>query len=388
MRVLGFLALRGLLATRRTFALLVVAISVGVGFQIPNTANLAGSSATLLEEGLVWGAGDVRVEPSDRARFADGDALAARIASLVQGRSVPVIVLAGAVGVGGRFVAAPVLGVDSLARNVRITHGAPLAAGDRDGIVVGSELARKLGVAIGDSVELRAIFSPPEAAVLSDDIGAYTLTVRGISAGSGGTYRVAIVDRQFLAEQLGEPRAASAIYVHLADHDDAPAIAAALPIAIAGLRAVDWRTDDPMLRMLLRANATIDRVSYGMVIAAITVPLLALLYIRVVRRRREIAILATLGFLRRELFAIYVVQSLVVALAGAAVGAGVGYAAISYFRRSPVFSWEGMTVTPLANAATFLVPMSVAMTAALAAGAFAAWRAARTDPARTLQRFG
>lgn len=387
-RLLLFVALRGLFASRLTFALLVIPIALGVGFQIPNTANLAGSSATLLAESLERGAGDIRVEPRGRGRFADGDALAARIKALVGARAaVPVLAVAGAVGRGGRFHGVPVYGIDRDAPNLpfRILDGAPLAPGDRGGVLVGSRLARRMGVRPGDTVELRLIFSPPEAALVAEDLGTYTMTVRGIAAGSSGSYRFVYVDRTFLAAEAGEPGAASAIFVHLGDHDAAAELAARIDRELPEARALDWRTDDPFVPNVLRANRVVNSVSYAMVIGAISVPLWALLYIHVLRRRREIAILVALGFRRREVFTIYLLQALIAACAGIALGMLLGYGATAYFARYPVFDWEGMVARPLLEPSTFIVPALVVLATAAAAGGHAAWRAARVDPARALQ---
>ncbi len=384
MRLLGYLALRDLLATKWSLALLVIAVAIGVGFQIPNTANLAGSTATLLEEALVWGAGDVRVEPVDRARFSDGDAAARRVVELTGGRVVPVLQLAGAVGTNGAFAATPILGIDSPAP-IRLVEGSADNLGDT-GIVIGSSLARRFEVKVGDPIELRVLFSGLETAPTDDDLGAYTMTVRGIAGGTSGAYRFAFVDRRWLAGALGEPAAASNLYVHLADHDDAGVVAAALPVADPTLLAIEWRLDDPQLPNLIAANRVIGRVSYGMVIAAVSVPLLALLYLRVLRRRRQFAVLAALGLSRAELFAISLLQSIIVGVLGSLAGAAIGYGAIRYFERSPIFEWEGLSVRPLSSAATFLTPIVVVLATTIIAGSLAAWRAARTRTARILQR--
>ncbi len=384
MRLLGYLAIRDLLATRWSLALLVIAVAIGVGFQIPNTANLAGSTQTLLEEGLVWGAGDVRVEPVDRARFSDGDATARRVVELTGGRVVQVLQLAGAVGTGGKFAATPILGIDNPAP-IRLVEGSADHLGE-SGIVIGSSLARRFAVKVGDLIELRVLYSGLETAPTDDDLGAYTMTVHGIAGGTSGAYRFAFVDRRWLATSLGEPRAASNLYVHLANHDDAELVAATLPVADRSLLAIDWRADDPQLPNLIAANRVIDRVSYGMVIAAVAVPLLALLYLRVLRRRRSLAILAAIGLSRAELFAISLLQSVIVGVLGSLVGAAIGYAAIRYFERSPIFEWEGLSVRPLATAATFLTPIAVVLATTILAGTLAAWRAARTRTARILQR--
>jgi ABC-type lipoprotein release transport system permease subunit len=387
-RLLLLLARRSLGGGRVTFGLLVVAIAAGAGFQIPNTANLTGFADALLENSLTHGAGDVRVEPRERARFADGDAVAARLRARPGVRAaLPMLVYAGAVGRGGRFLGTPVYGIDPVPpRPFALSSGAGLEAGDAGGVVIGSSLAQRLEVGIGDTVDVRAIFGAADPLLGEDNVGRFALTIRGIASGMAGGYRAVFVDRAFLAKEAGEPRAASVIAVHLADHFAAGAVAAALTAELPDATAASWREEDPFVDSYLRANRTLHQVSYTMVIAAVAVPMWALLYIHVLKRRREIAILAAIGFGRREIFAMFLLQGLVVALAGLAAGAGMGYALIRYFEASPAFAWETLVVRPVVAVATFAVPALVIAATAIAAAGYPAWRAARTDPARVLRR--
>jgi ABC-type lipoprotein release transport system permease subunit len=384
-RLIVWLALRGLVARKLSLTLLVIAVAIGVGFQIPNTANLAGSSASLREEWLAWGAGDFRVEPRGRARFADGDEVAARVERAVTGaRAVPVIVLAGAVARSrSRFVGVPLVGVDFATARVRVVAGRSLAPGE-PGIVLGSAVARRLGATVGDEVELRIVLDSG-GGDSGGDGGAYTAIVQGI-AGNAAAHESVFVDRTFLAGELQEPGAASAIFVYLPDHEAAPAAAHASETAIPQIRAIDWKTDDPFLPTILHANTVIDRISLAMVIAAIAVPLLALSYISTLLQRRDHAVLRALGFMRRDIFAIQLVQSSAVGCVGSAIGALIGGVAIAVFDRYPIFTWETLVVRPLSTGATFAVPFAVGLVTALLAGVVAAWHAARTDPAGALKR--
>ena len=387
-RLLLFLARRSLLGSRATFGLLVVAIAAGAGFQIPNTANLDGFSEALLENNLTHGPGDVRVEPRDRPRFADGDAVAARLRELRGVRAaLPMLVYAGAVGRGGRFLGTPVYGVEPVEpRPFGLSAGAPVAPGDAHGVVVGSSLAHRLDAKVGDTVEVRAIFAAADAALGEDNVGRFTMTIRGIASGASGGYRAVYVDRGVLARAAGEPRAASSIAVHLDDHFAAAATAAELGARMPDVVALGWREDDPYVDSYLRANRTIHRISYAMVIAAVSVPMWALLFIHVLKRRREIGILAALGLGRREIFAMFLLQAFVVALVGLAIGAALGYGLIRYFEDHPIFVWETFVVRPAVAAGTFLLPALVLAATAIAAAGYPAWRAARTDPARVLRR--
>jgi ABC-type lipoprotein release transport system permease subunit len=387
-RLLVFLARRGLLGGRVTFGLLVLAVAAGAGFQIPNEANLAGLAGALLDDSLTRGPGDVRVEPRDRPRFPDGDAVAARLRARPGVRAaLPMLVFAGAVGRGGRFLGAPVYGIEPAdPRPFGLARGAHLAAGDAGGVVLGSSLAQRLGVDVGDTVDVRAIFGPADPLLDEDHVGRLTLAIRGIASGAAGGYRAVFVDRALLAAQAGEPRAASMIAVHLDDHFAAEAVAAEIAAALPDAVALDWRTEDPYVDSYLRANRTIHAVSYAMVIAAVAVPMWALLYIHVLKRRREIAILAAIGFGRREIFATFLLQAVGIALAGLAAGAALGLALIRYFEGNPIFAWESLVVRPVIAASTFAIPAAAIAATAIVAAGYPAWRAARTDPARVLRR--
>nr|WP_240806966.1 FtsX-like permease family protein [Polyangium spumosum] len=372
--------------------MLVVAVAAGAGFQIPNTANLAGFSEALLEEELRHGPGDVRVEPRDGRPFEDGAAAAARVAEAAETgvrASIPVLVLPGAVGKGGRFHNALAYGYDfpgdPAVRPFHLSEGELLARGDTKGVVLGSSLATRLGVKVGDTVDLRVILGGPPAAA-ADPTATSLMTVRGIASGSAGAYRSVFLDRASLAERTGAPAVASAVHLHLDDHFAAAALAPRLEARLPEARAVDWQKDDPFVTNYLAANRTINSLSYAMVVAAITIPVWALFHIHVLGRRREIGILAALGFSRREVFGLFLLQALVVALAGLTAGAALGYGMLLYFQAHPIFSWEALVVRPVITAAVLAGPCLVVLATTLLAGSVPAFRAARTDPAPVLRR--
>jgi len=210
--------------------------------------------------------------------------------------------------------------------------------------------------------------------------------VRGVVGGTGGAYRFAYVDRAFLAHESGALHGASEILVHLADHEAATTTAAQITAQFPGVVATGWREDDPYLPNYLGANKTIGTVSYAMVVAAVSVPMWALLYIHVLKRRREIGILVALGFGRGEVFAIYLLQALVVVAIGCVIGALLGLALILYFQAHPLFEWETLVVRPAIAFAVFVGPAAAITLTAVIAGSYPAWRAARTDPAQVLRR--
>ncbi len=399
-RIVTALGFRGLAAGWGTTLMLVLAIAVGTGFQIPNTANLDGLHDALLEDGLGRGAGDIRIEHRERARFLDGTEIATRLRGMIRDGTlparavVPTLVFPGAVGVGralpgapAKFFGAPVIGVDPdqpvpyhLLEGADLDRLTPLDSG----VLVGATIAQRLRLKVGDPINLRVLYG---GSTLGDtNQGKFATTVRGIVTSSNGAYRFVFVDRTRLGDEAGTPGAASNINIYLTSHEAARALIPVVAAAVPDGRAVAWRDDEPGFASYLDARDVIGAVSYAMVIAAIAIPMWALLYIQVMRRRRELAILRSLGFTRREVFATCVIQAFALALIGAAIGAGLGYAAIQYFRANPLFEWESLRVEPVASLSTFAIPFLVITATSLVAALHPAWRASRVEPAGVLRR--
>ncbi len=386
------LAVQGLRSSR-TFVLLVLAVALGAGFQISNAANLEGFEADMLDDALVHGGGDVRVFSRGRSKLADADVLATRLAAETGAlEGVPLLMFPGAVaGADHRFLNTAVWGVDAAAQRppYRLIRGEVLprgGGGERVPVLLGTAVAARLGVDLGGEVEVRAILGPKDPLLGESNMVSLRGTVRGIVSGTSGGYRAVFVDRAVLAERAAMPGAASSISLHFDRHDTATAVAAELGAAHADLDARGWSEDDPGWASYLGARKAVGGISYAMVIAAIAIPMWALLYIHVLRKRRELAILAALGFQRRELFVLSVLQSVAVAVIGCVVGVGIGYALTRYFAANPLFEWESLVVRPRVELGTFLVPCLVIVVTSVIAALHPAWRAARVDPAIVLRR--
>src|SRR5947207_14805552 len=92
-----FLAWRDLRSSPMTAAVLVAAVAVGVGFQVPNTANILGYEAEMLEQGVKSGFGDVRVYPRQGRRIDEAATTLDRLRSTPGVRAVAAVLLLPAV---------------------------------------------------------------------------------------------------------------------------------------------------------------------------------------------------------------------------------------------------------------------------------------------------
>jgi lipoprotein-releasing system permease protein len=384
---LPWLALRGMWSSRGLL-LVIVAVALGAGIQMSNAANLAGFEAALLDDVLAHGRGDIRITPRDRSRFTQAEADAA-VAQSASHEAVYLLVYPGGVaGSNRRFLPASVIGVDRSASRppYRLVAGAPLAEAGDHGVLLGTGLAVRLGVTIGDPIELRAVLGPRDALLGLPNTVELSGVVRGIVSGTSGSYRAVFVDRAVLGAAAGATGAVSLIALHTGRPHDAASDAASLAAGHPELEVRSWRDHDPGVAAYLEIRDTIGTISYLIVIAAVAIPMWTLLYIHVLRRQRELAILRAVGLSRGELFAICTLQSVVIAIVGCALGAGVGLLLTHYFSAHPILQVESLIVVPLLDARMFLVPFVVILVTSIVAAIHPSLRAARVAPAVVLRR--
>jgi ABC-type lipoprotein release transport system permease subunit len=381
-----FLARKGLRESLLSTGLMVVAVAVGVGFEVPSTANIGGYRAELLSQSLDDGFGDVRVRAERGSFLRDADAMARRLARIPGVTEVDAVVGAPAsVRAHGRVVSLSVLGDEPRAsfHPYRLATGALLRDGD-EGVLLGVSVAERLGVAIGDEVEVTVLLSTYPRLIL-DDAGyeTYKLTVRGL-VGFGGSDS-AYVTRSFLARELGNETIASALILHAVDHERAPTIAATVGGAERGVRPRAWMDDSPYLRSSVRAAETLAGASSLMGVLAVGIPVLALLYISTLHRRRQIGLLTAMGWSRADLFVTFLLQALILGAAGVLVGGVIAVSLVRYLVAHPIFNWQGFVVRPVLSAADLARTAGAILATAVVAGTYPAWRAARLDPSRILR---
>jgi len=365
---------------------MIVAVAVGIGFQVPSTANLRGYRAELLAQSLDAGFGDVRVRPKRGLYLHGADALAARLSHLSGvAAATPVIGAVASTMANGRSSGVTVLGVDpqSAYHPYRVVAGNPLDDSN-DTVLLGVSVADRLGVAVGDRIELRVLLSSYPRLVLDDGgYGVYTMTIRGL-VGFGASDG-AFVGRSFLAGEVGDEQLASAILIHTPHHEAAAALAAAVSRVVPSLLVRPWIDDSRYLRSSVRAVETLASASWLMGVLAVGIPVLALLYISTLHRRRQIGLLTAMGFSRLDLFASFLAQALILGLAGAVAGGVVAVALVRYLIWHPIFDWQAFVIRPVLPWSDLARTIGVVILTAVVAGTYPAWRAARLDPSPILR---
>lgn len=239
----------------------------------------------------------------------------------------------------------PVLGVE----------GAP------DGALVGPELATRLG----------------GAAVIALD--GVPVPVRGIAPPSGGLEDVAITLALEQAAALnGTPGQVNELRLYLRAGVDAAAAERRLAAAGAGAAVIRHDRGEVATRELPGALARHRGAAYALFAIAAALCLLIVAHLDAAERRVEIATLVAIGASRASIVGSLVGRTVVVAAAGAALGAGAGFAIAAI--------QDAATLGALVrHAGVLAAPVLAAAALAAAAAAPTALVAARRDPVPALQ---
>ena len=258
------------------------------------------------------------------------------------------------------------------------------------GILLGKDLARNLGVAVGDSVSVvtpEGTLSPmgmiPRARRLRV-AGTFSLGLYELDT-STGFVALDVAKRLFGKEQ------ADLIQLRVDDILAAPDIARSITARLGDqYLATDWTE---MNRSFFQALA-LEKIAMSLTIALImmvaALNIVASLILLVMEKHRDIAILKTMGANARSVTAIFVMQGVIIGIIGTAVGATAGYVLASILDRYKLIKIP-MDVYQVSHVPFKVLPFDLAMVVlaavlvCLVATIYPSRQAARLDPAQALR---
>jgi len=349
-RLLLAIALKHIAKRRRQTAVAVAGVAVGVGFFLAVSALMIGSQNDLIET-LINSAphivisdeirspspqpavaaipdGAVRVrgfKPRNEVRGMRGWQEILRAASAVPGAvASPSISGAVTLRTGGREEALAVIGIDPEVEEQVSQLEDNLAAGrlrdletNQGGIIIGEELARRMGVGMGDTL-----------GATSPRGGNRSLKVVGLVKQGGGTPFGAVSSAGYMllreAQSLtGQPFVINRIGIRLPDPYAAEAIAARIE-ARYGYKAESWqeRSTD-LLGLLVTRNVIMYTVISAILLVA-SFGIYSVVSNSVSDKARDIAIMRSIGFSSGDLQRIFIAEGLVLAVIGVIVGWALG----------------------------------------------------------------
>ena len=249
------------------------------------------------------------------------------------------------------------------------------------GIIMGSLLADKMQLAVGDKVTL-----------LGEGTEKKTMTLCAISRSGNNVIdeRRAYVAMRVAQQLLEKPSMVSQIIVTLRDPNRAPALADHFE-RLFGHRARSWQEREAgnlQIFSTLRLSAAIT-VSLIIVLAGILI--FNTLTMTVLDKVREIAILRSMGYRRLDITVIFVFQGFIVATFGSLLGAGAG-ALMTYLISQIPIKVRGILYTDRFVVAWspqhYIYAALIAFVAVITASYFPARRAANLAPVDILRGSG
>lgn len=400
-----FLALRFLREGRAQTGLILAGVAVGVGVIIFLSALISGLQDTLVKQTLGAQAHIVVRPPEDAARvLVQGEeALAvrrekalARVQKITQWQQVLENILqtdevtAAAPTVNGSAIASRGIAVkavslrgveaDSYDKIISIREkmkaGAFRLAGGE--AVIGTELAKDLGLSLGDKIRLATVGEQGgERGDVFAVAGIFDLGNKDVNQ------RWVFVPMKSAQTLLDLPGAISTIEIRVRRYFGADDVARAIA-ARTGQVADSWTVLNRSLLIGLRSQNASSYMIQVFIVIAVALGIASVLVVSVVQKSKEIGILKAVGTSTGQVKRIFLIQGAIVGLVGSTLGSGIGTVLALLFAnlaQNP----DGSPTFPVdLNATLYLAATVIATLTGLVSAVAPAARAAKLDPAEAI----
>lgn len=393
-----FIALR-YLRTRRTSLISTIGVAVGVMALVIALALMTGLQGELRDRILgstahiyVWVTGGIEDYRAEVRRLQEIDGVAAAgpvvldKALVVTGRSTQFITLKGV--------------VPDLERHVTDIERAMIRGGLDDlrdgseeelpGILLGKTLAEQLAVSVGESVTLitpSGTLSPmgmmmrPRRAQV---VGIYSLGLFEYDSAYG------FVSLGFAQRVLGRG-SADLLELRVDDIYAAPQVSTRIMQQL-GVRYVaqDWADMNAPLFSALWLEKMVISITIGLIVLVAALNIIASLIMLVMEKRRDIAILKTMGTASRRVTTVFMLQGLIIGVigttAGAVLGVAISWVADRYrLIQIPMDVYQVSYVPFVVEPLDFAIVIVSAVAICFLATIYPSRQAARLDPVQALR---
>jgi lipoprotein-releasing system permease protein len=262
--------------------------------------------------------------------------------------------------------------------------------GEIPGIVIGHELARRLGTFLGDTVEVVTLHGP--------------VTPFGASAGFRrlkvvGVFNLGLLefDEAYafvhleVAKRLLDKDRPDFIEVRVDDLFAAQEVSDAIPDQLGpDYTAQDWADMNQSMFSALWLEKVAIAITIGLIVMVAALNIIASLILLVMEKSRDIAILKTMGSSAASIRRIFMFQGLVIGVVGTTVGAVLGtfvsFIANRYkLVRIPLDVYQISYVPFQLEALDFTIVVVVAILMCFLATVYPSRQAAKLDPAQALR---
>jgi lipoprotein-releasing system permease protein len=239
-----------------------------------------------------------------------------------------------------------------------------------DDILIGTELAKDLGVSLGDKINVSAANGASRVLTIT---GIFDLGNKG--ANQRSTF-VALRTAQALSNLVG---GVTTIDLTVTDVYAADTVAQSVQAA-TGVEADSWIKTNAQFFTAIKAQTTSNTLIRLFVGLSVAFGIASVLVVSVIQRSKDIGILRAMGTSQGQVLRVFLLQGGLLGFAGSIVGAAAGGSAVVFFHaylRQP----DGSELFPLViEPSLFINTVVLASVTGVAAAAVPALRAAKLDP--------
>jgi len=239
-----------------------------------------------------------------------------------------------------------------------------------DDIIIGTELAKDLGVTVGDRLTVQAASAAP-----------VVLTITGLVdlGNKGANERIAYVALRTAQSLLGVIGGVTTIDMTVRDIYAADVLAHQIQ-ASNNVQADSWISTNAQFFTAVQAQSmsnTLIRIFVGLSVAF---GIAAVLVVSVIQRSKDIGILRATGTTSGQILRVFLLQGGLLGFVGSLVGAAIGAGGLTYWHAT-VRAADGSELFPLILERSLFIETAVLATlTGLLAAMAPALRAARLDP--------
>jgi ABC-type lipoprotein release transport system permease subunit len=333
------IAYRNLVRNGRRTGLTALAVALGLVVVMAMSSLVEGMVTSMVADNIRMSSGHLQIRDESyqvdklsllsKDLLQDGEAWAAQVEALPEVQSAaPVLWIGGLLGTAQESVAIQIVGIDpddAFHAPIRegITAGEFLKRDDRGRILIGQGLADEMGIAVGRRVSVAASNANGQG-----QEGIFTV-VGLVDTGFPSIDQNRVILPLAQAQSFsGVGNRVSSIILMLHDQEDAAHVATKL--AGPDTQVLTWEELNRLILESVENGLIFYYVLYGIVFLAVAVLIANTLLMSVFARAREIGILSSLGMNRGQITLLFLIEGILLALLGIALGWLLGLGVVAY----------------------------------------------------------
>ncbi len=266
---------------------------------------------------------------------------------------------------------------------------APSPAANQPGIILGKELSMRLGVFIGDSINVVSPVGPIKSFTMTPKIRPFTVV--GIFESGMFEYdsSLSYISLEEAQKFFGLAETVTGIQVKVQDVFLAQKIAQRLEATLGlNFMARDWMQLNRNLFSALKLEKTMMFLLLVLITLVASFNIVGTLTMIVNEKQREIAILKAMGATPQSIMRIFMLNGLVIGLVGTSIGVPLGYSFLWLIQNYWTFD---ASVYYISRIPVHILPLDVVLVATSAilisfvATFYPSWQAAKLDPVSALR---